>query len=364
MKIELRYITIGELVGGYRDSQENGVVAYGGRLDVRPPFQREFVYKGGQRDAVIETVLKSYPLNIMYWAVRDDGSYEIIDGQQRTISICQYVCGEFSYGGLYFHSLTKEQQKQLLDYKLMVYFCTGTEKEKLEWFKVINIAGERLTAQELRNSVYCGTWLSDAKRYFSKNSCFAFNIGGDYLKGSAIRQDYLETTIKWACDSDEENDICSYMSKHQHDENVKPLKDYFESVVKWVQSVFVQYRKEMKGIEWGFFYNKYKDRKYNSAEIEANVQSLMQDEDVKSKKGVYEYILTGDAKFLELRVFDDKTKREVFERQNGICVKCSNKFEITQMEADHITPWSKGGKTDKQNCQMLCKDCNRRKSDK
>lgn len=314
MKIELKYITIEELTNGYKDSQENGVVAYGGKLDVRPPFQREFIYKGHQRDAVIETALKSYPLNIMYWAVREDGTYEIIDGQQRTISICQYVTGEFSHNGLYFHSLTKEQKRQLLDYKLMVYFCTGTEKEKLEWFRVINIAGERLTQQELRNSVYCGTWLSDAKKYFSKQSCYAFNIGKDYLKGSAERQDYLETIIKWACNSAEENDICSYMSKHQHDENAELLKDYFTNIIEWVQSVFVKYRKEMKGIEWGFFYNEYKEEKYNAEEIEARVKQLMQDEDVETKKGIYEYIFTGDAKFLELRAFDDKTKGEVFEK--------------------------------------------------
>jgi hypothetical protein len=364
MKIELKYITIQELTNGYKDSQDAGVIAYGGKLDVRPPFQREFVYKGNQRDAVIETALKNYPLNVMYWACREDGTYEIIDGQQRTISICQYVCGDFSHNGLYFHSLTKEQQEQLLNYKLMVYFCSGTEKEKLEWFKVVNIAGEKLTAQELRNSVYCGTWLSDAKKYFSKNGCYASNIGKDYLKGTADRQDYLETAIKWVCNSSEENDICSYMSKHQHDKNAETLKDYFTNIIEWVQSVFVQYRKEMKGIEWGFFYNKYKDTQYNPKEIEAEVKQLMQDEDVENKKGIYEYIFTGDAKFLELRAFDDNTKREIFEQQDGICVKCEKQFTIDNMEADHIEPWSKGGKTEKENCQLLCKPCNRIKSNK
>ena len=364
MKIELQYIQIRQLVKNYKDSQENGVVAYGGKLDVRPPFQREFVYKGHQRDAVIETVLKGYPLNVMYWAVRKDETYEIIDGQQRTISICQYITGEFSYDGLYFHSLTKEEQRKVLDYKLMVYFCTGTDREKLEWFKVINIAGERLTQQELRNSVYCGSWLSEAKRYFSKKSCYAFNIGNDYLKGSAIKQDYLETIIKWACNSSEENDICSYMSKHQHDENAEDLKDYFTNIIEWVESVFIEKRREMKGIEWGFYYNKYKDNKYNAEEIESRVKQLMQDEEVKSKKGIYEYIFTDNAKFLELRAFDDKTKREIFEMQGGVCVKCEKKYDITQMQADHIKPWSKGGKTEKENCQMLCQECNGRKSNK
>ena len=364
MKIELKYIKIKDLVENYKDSQENGVVAFGGKLDVRPPFQREFVYKGSQRDAVIETILKGYPLNVMYWAVREDGSFEIIDGQQRTISICEFATGVFSHQGMYFHSLTKEKQNQILDYELMVYFCTGTDGEKLEWFRVVNIAGERLTQQELRNSVYCGSWLSDAKRYFSKQSCFAFNKGGNYLKGTAERQDYLETIIKWACNSGEDVDICTYMSKHQHEPSAEHLKDYFSNIIEWVQSVFTKYRKEMKGIEWGFLYNKYKDNQYNAEEIEARVKQLMQDEDVESKKGIYEYIFTGDTKFLELRAFDDKTKREVFEMQDGICVKCEKKFEITQMHADHIVPWSKGGKTEKENCQMLCQRCNARKSNK
>ncbi len=364
MKIELKYIKIAELVEGYKDSQENGVVAYGGKLDVRPAFQREFVYKGHQRDAVIETVLNGYPLNVMYWAEHENNTFEIIDGQQRTISICQYITGEFSYTGMYFHSLATEKKRNILDYELMIYFCTGTESEKLEWFRIINIAGERLTQQELRNSVYCGSWLSSAKLYFSKQNCYAFNKGGDYLSGSAVKQDYLETIIKWACNSIEDIDICSYMSKHQHNQNAEHLKNYFTNVIEWVQSVFIKYRKEMKGIEWGFLYNKHKNNKYNAEELENTVKNLMEDEDIKNKKGIYEYILTNDTKLLELRTFDDKTKREVFEKQAGVCIKCEKQFEITQMQADHILPWSKGGKTKKENCQMLCKICNARKSNK
>jgi hypothetical protein len=364
MKIELQYIEVRELSKNYQDKKEEGIVGFGGLLDIRPPFQREFVYKNAQRDAVIETVLKGYPLNVMYWADKGDGTFEIIDGQQRTISICQYVCGGFSYEGMYFHSLTKEKRDKILDYELMVYFCTGTDSEKLEWFKVVNIAGERLTVQELRNSVYSGSWLSDAKRYFSKQACFAFNKGGNYLKGSAERQDYLETIIKWICNSSEDIDICTYMSKHQFDTNAEHLKKYFTDVIEWAQSIFIKYRKEMKGIEWGFLYNKFKDKVLDPSETEEKVKKLMQDEDVENKKGIYEYVFTGDLKFLELRFFDDKMKREVFERQNGVCVKCEDKFELMQMEADHITPWSEGGRTDKDNCQMLCKGCNRRKSNK
>jgi len=196
MKIELKEITVKELTIGYQDNDEAGVVGYGGKLDIRPPYQREFIYKDKQRDAVIDTVTKNFPLNVMYWAVRDDGNYEVIDGQQRTISLCQYIQGDFAFKNRYFHNLQKDEQEQILNYKLMIYFCSGTDSEKLEWFKTINIAGEKLTDQELRNAVYAGSWVSDAKRYFSKRGCPAYNIAGDYLDGTAIRQDYLETVIK------------------------------------------------------------------------------------------------------------------------------------------------------------------------
>ncbi|GHT70309.1 hypothetical protein FACS189452_10950 [Bacteroidia bacterium] len=226
MKIELKEITVRELAEGYKDSQENGVVGYGGKLDIRPPYQREFIYKDKQRDAVIDTVTKEFPLNVMYWAVREDGNFEVIDGQQRTISICQYVNGDFSIkigdDLLAFHNLQNDQQAQILDYKLMVYFCSGTDSEKLQWFKTINIAGEKLSDQELRNAVYSGSWVSDAKRYFSKNGCPAFKIGNDYLGGSAIRQEYLETAISWLSGGK----IEEYMSQHQHDANATALWIY------------------------------------------------------------------------------------------------------------------------------------------
>ena len=219
MKIELKEITIKELSDGYKDNNENGVVGFGGKLDIRPPYQREFIYKDKQRDAVINTITMHFPLNVMYWAVRDDGTFEVIDGQQRTISICQYVNGDFAYMFRYFHNLENDEKKQILDYKLMVYVCSGTESEKLQWFKTINIAGEKLTEQELRNAVYTGAWVSDAKRYFSKNGCVAFNIGGDYLNGSAIRQEYFETAIEWISNGN----IEVYMANHQHDQNASAL---------------------------------------------------------------------------------------------------------------------------------------------
>jgi len=358
MKIELKNITVRELTNGYQDNAENGVVGYGGKLDIRPPYQREFIYKDKQRDAVINTVTKDFPLNTIYWAVREDGNYEVIDGQQRIISICQFVEGDFSLNGLAFHNLTNDKQKQILDYELTVYFCSGTDSEKLEWFKTINIAGKPLSNQELRNAVYSGSWVSDAKRYFSKNS--RPKIGDDYLSGEAKRQEYLETAISWISGGNIED----YMSKNQHEPNANDLWLYFQSVINWIKTIFPSYRKEMKGLRWGELYNEFKNQKFDSQKLEKEIFELMQDKDVTSKRGIYEYVLTRKEKYLNIRAFEDNEKRETYERQNGICSACNNHFEIGQMEADHITPWHEGGKTNAENCQMLCKECNRRKSGK
>ena len=360
MKIELKEITVRELAEGFEDHAENGVVGYGGKLDIRPPYQREFIYKDKQRDAVITTVTSDFPLNVMYWAVRPDGGYEVIDGQQRTISICQYVEGEFAYFFKYFHNLQTDEKEQILNYKLMVYVCSGTESEKLQWFKTINIAGEKLTEQELRNAVYSGPWVSDAKRYFSKSGCVAFQIGSDYLNGSPIRQEYLETAIDWIS----KGNIESYMGNHQHDPNATALWLYFQSVITWVSATFVRKRKFMKGVEWGDLYNRFKDVVYDTKAIEDETSALIADDDVQSKKGIYPYILTRDERFLGIRAFSDTMRQKVYERQNGICVKCGKHFQIEEMEADHIKPWHEGGKTVEENCQMLCKDDNRRKSGK
>lgn len=360
MKIELREITVRDLAEDYEDNDEGGVRGYAGGLDIRPPYQREFIYKDAQRDAVIETITKDFPLNVMYWAVRDDEAetYEVIDGQQRTISICQYVEGDFSFKGRYFHNLQPDEQQQILDYKLMVYLCSGTDSEKLDWFKTINIAGEKLTDQELRNAVYAGSWVSDAKRYFSKTGCPAYGMASDYMSGSPIRQDYLETVIKWANDGDVEG----YMAKHQHDPDASALWAYFQAVITWVKAKFPTYRKEMKGIAWGTLYNTHKDDTLDSSKLEAEIVSLMSDDDVSNKKGIYTYVLNREERNLSIRAFTDNQKREAFERQEGVCPACEDTFEIGEMQADHITPWSKGGKTIPDNCQMLCADCNRRKS--
>ena len=363
MKIELHKIPIRKVTVGYKDSAEEGVVAYGGKLDIRPKYQREFVYKEKQRDAVIETVKKGFPLNVMYWMIRDDGGYEVLDGQQRTISIGQYVNGDFSLNNRFFHNLTKEEQDKILDYELMIYLCEGTDKERIDWFTVINTYGEKVNEQEIRNAVYTGPWLSDAKLKFSKSNCAAYllaNDGGQLVSGSPIRQDYLETALFWINDGNIED----YMAKHQHNKKAEELWNYFQNVIAWVRKTFTNYRREMNSVQWGELYNKFKDKKLNVGKLEAEIKKLMQDEDVTKRSGIYPYILTREEKYLNIRAFKDNEKRAAYEKQKGICVKCKKHFEIEEMEADHITPWHEGGKTTSENCQILCKQDNRTKSGK
>ena len=360
MKIELKEITVRELVDGYYDDKEGGVRGYSGNLDIRPPFQREFVYKDKQREAVIDTISKGFPLNVMYWAVRNDETYEVIDGQQRTISIAQYVNNDFSFDGMYFANLQDDQQARILDYTLSIYLCSGADSEKLEWFKTINIAGERLTDQELRNAVYAGTWVSKAKKRFSRTGCPAYEIGKDYMKGSPIRQDYLETVLRWKSGGD----ITDYMGRHQHEPNAVDLWIYFRSVIDWVQGTFPAYRKSMQGVDWGPLYDAHKDKSLDADKIEAEVAKLVDDEDVTKEAGIYPYVLTRDEKHLSIRAFSNRIKQQVYERQDGKCSKCEKRFSRNKMEADHIKPWVEGGRTIEENCQMLCKPCNRRKSSK
>lgn len=364
MKIELHEITIKEIANSYVDNAEEGVKGYGGLLNIRPKYQREFVYNEEKRNAVINTIVKGFPLNVMYWVKNEDGSFEVLDGQQRTISFCQYVCGDFSIDNRAFHNLTVTEQNEILDYKCMVYFCEGNDKEKLEWFKTINIAGEKLTDQELRNAVYTGEWLTNAKLKFSKSNCAAYNLANKYVNGSPIRQDYLETAISWINDGK----IEEYMSVHQHDQNANELWLYFLAVINWVESTFIKYRKEMKGINWGALYNKYKDVSFDTVKLEEQITRLMADDDVTNKKGIYYFILTRTEKYLNIRAFTESQKRIVYERQNGNCPHCVAEhrekihYDISEMEADHITPWCEGGKTEIDNCQLLCKEHNRKKS--
>lgn len=367
MKIELRKITVQDLTEGYSDDGEGGVTGYRGLLDIRPPYQREFVYKDAQRNAVVDTVSKGFPLNVMYWAVRDDGRFEIIDGQQRTIAIARYVQGKFSVGGLFgykenraFHRLQRDEQEKILNYPLHVYLCTGSDSDRLKWFQTINIVGEKLTLQEIRNAVYYAPWLGRAKRDFSRRDCPAYDIGRGYVKGSPIRQDYLERAIQWI----NKGDVVGYMNRRKGESDADELWSHFESVIDWVEATFSEYRNEMKGVDWGSLYDEFKNASLDPAEIEAEVAELMMDDDVTKKAGIYQYVLTRDERKLSIRSFTPAQKRTAYEQQKGVCPRCEENFRIGDMEGDHIDPWSQGGSTTADNCQMLCKPCNRRKSSK
>jgi len=374
VKIELNNVTVRDVAENFVDNDEEGVVGYNGKLNIRPKYQREFVYDEKKRNAVVETIRRGFPLNVMYWAVNEDGTYEVLDGQQRTISFCQYVAGDFSMEidghPMAFHNLTQPKKDAILDYELMVYLCEGDESEKLDWFRTVNIAGERLTDQELRNAVYTGPWLTHAKSIFSKSNGPAYGLASKLVRGSPIRQELLEKALRWKSGGN----IDSYMSDHQHDATANQLWTYFQNVIWWVQQTFTTYRKEMKAVDWGPLYAQFKDEQYDPAELEERVAELMRDPDVTKKRGVYTYVLTGEERHLSIRQFDDNMKRAAYEKQKGRCAngtKCKTPgnddggraFDLSEMNGDHITPWSKGGKTVAENCQMLCIPCNRDKSD-
>lgn len=368
MKIEQKEIFVREVVKGYIDNAEEGVYGYGGKLNIRPKYQREFVYKDKQREAVINTIINKFPLNTMYWMRNEDGTYEVLDGQQRTISICQYVNNDFSItiegSPRGFSNLTDSEKEAILNYKLQVYFCTGSDKERLDWFRIINIAGEKLSDQELRNAIYTGQWLTDAKRYFSRTGCPASEVGNKYLNGKQIRQEFLESALKWISDSVGLKSIEDYMAVHQHDPQAVDLWNYFTNVINWVKAVYPEYNKVMKDIEWGLYYNKFSQNKYDPKEMTDAVHRLIDNDEIQSVKGIYEYLLDNDEKHLNLRQFSDKDKQKKYQEIKGICPNCKNHFEYDQMEGDHIIPWHEGGKTEYQNLSMLCKHCNRTKSGK
>lgn len=366
MKIERNIFKVSDIVNGFIDNEEQGVVAYGGNLNIRPPYQREFVYKDKQRDAVINTINKGFPLNVMYWAKNEDGTFEVLDGQQRTLSFCKYVNGDFSINNRFFHNLTEDEKKKILDYEIDVYICDGSDKERLDWFETINIAGEKLTKQELLNINYTGNWLADAKRKFSKTGCVAYKIASKYVKGAPIRQEYLETALDWISDGN----IAEYMAKHQHDINANELWLYFNSVIEWVKTTFNEkyYRKEMLGLDWGSLYETYHTNTYDSNALEVRIKALMEDDEVTDKKGVYEYVLSGEnedlAKKLSKRAFSNADKRAAYERQGGICAICGEQHPFEEMVGDHIIPWWRGGKTTSDNLQMVCVKCNSGKAGK
>ena len=359
MQIELMKVTIGQVSNGYINNNEEGVVGFNGKLNIRPKYQREFVYKDKQRDLVLDTIMRGLPLNIMYWAKNEDGTFEVLDGQQRTISFCQYVNGDYSIDDKYFHSLTDEEQNKILNYELMVYVVEGSDKERLDWFRTINIAGEKLTEQELLNINYTGSWLSDAKKKFSKTNCVAVKRADKYIKGSAIRQEVLELALTWIVGK--KDSIAEYMSAHQHDNNANELWLHFSKVIDWVESTFPKYRKEMKGVDWGRLYAEFGNNSYNIEELEQKISTLMADEEVTSNKGVFEYVLSNCTreKVLSVRAFSEKDKRTKYEQQNGICPICGQHYEIEEMQGDHIVEWVNGGRTTLDNLQMVCHSCHK-----
>lgn len=358
MEIEEIKVSIRELTKGYIDNEEGGVFGFDGKLNIRPPYQREFVYNDKEREAVIDTVLEGFPLSLLYWSVNSDGTFEVIDGQQRTISICQYINNDFSHMFLKFDNQPDDIQQKILDYELSVCLCKGTDSEKLKWFERINISGKELTKQELLNAIYHGPWVSSAKQYFSKTNCPASRLGKEYLSGSSIRQDYLETAIKWIS----KGNIPVYMSNHQQEPTAVALWNYFQSVIEWTKALFPKYRPIMKGIDWGYLYNLYHNNTYDPAILEEKISMLLLDDDVTNKKGIYQYLFTGNESHLNIRAFTESQKIQAYEQQKGICPICHNHFNIEQMEGDHIIPWCEGGKTEPNNLQMLCRTCNRRKS--
>lgn len=373
MDIIPKQIKVKDVFNGYADNGDDGVFAYSGKLAIRPPYQREFVYDDNQAEAVIQTVLKGFPLNVMYWVKTGTDTYEVLDGQQRTLSIMQYLSHKFSISidnkKYYWDALPDDKYNAIMDYDFMIYICEGEESEKLEWFKVVNIAGEKLSDQELRNSVYTGTWLSDAKRYFSKRNCAAKRLSDRYITGDPNRQELLEKALKGICELHGIKEITEYMAQHKSDADADELWQYFQDVFNWVGKIFPKYYADMKGLDWCHLYNKYHTISYNSAVMNSEVKRLHEDEEVQKTKGIYEFLLCRETdpyagRLLNLRAFDKRDKIAAYSKQNGVCPICKKHFEFDEMEGDHIIPWSKGGQTVPDNCQMLCKSCNSKKTDK
>lgn len=376
MKIEKTTVKVSELCKGYSDDGDGGVFGYDGRLTIRPSFQREFCYSDKKRDMVIDTVRKGFPLNIMYWNKAGNDTYEVLDGQQRTISLGQYLNSDFAIkingNDKFFHNLTDTEKKQIEDYELTIYICDGTEEEKLEWFRVINIAGETLTNQELLNATYAGPWLADAKNYFSKRNCVAGQMADGFIKGNPIRQDYLEKALSWIADRDGLESGGKYMAIHQHDADANVLWLYFQEVISWAKRLFPNVSKKLtESQEWGILYNKYKQKAYNTNEMKALMDKLILDEDVTKQTGIIPYVLSDrtkhDEKLLSIRVFSEQMKRRVWEKQGHKCPYCvkngiDTEYAFEDMQGDHIIPWSQGGRTVEDNCQMLCQKCNNDKS--
>ena len=373
MTIKQISVTVKEITQGYVNNEELGVRGYNGLLDIRPPYQREFIYNDKEQQAVINTVLHGYPLNVMYWVKRSDDAecpFEVMDGQQRTLSLCEYVAGKFSFEFKNFFNQTSDIQKRILDYPLTVYVCEGAASEKLEWFKTINIAGKALNEQEIRNAIYAGPFVSDAKRHFSKSNCGAYKLGKDLVNGTPIRQDFLKKALEWMAEHENregkaQNPV-SYMAQHQHDPNANNLWTYFQNVLNWAITNFEmkKFKKIMKGLDWALYYDKYHNETLDTVEMAKQISALMRDSEIQRQSGIIPYVLTGDEQHLDLRAFPEDIKLAVWEKQNHICPLCGKEFDLEFMEGDHIKPWREGGRTVIENCQMLCRDCNRHKGAK
>lgn len=370
MTIKQTEVTVREITQGYTNNDEQGVRGFGGLLDIRPPYQREFIYNEKEQEAVITTVLNGYPLNVMYWVKRSDDAecpYEVMDGQQRTLSLCEYVAGKFSHDFKNFFNQPMDVQNKILDYKLTVYVCEGEASEKLEWFKTINIAGKALNEQEINNAIYAGPFVSDAKRHFSKSNCGAYRLGKDLVNGTPIRQDFFKKALEWMAEHETRNGhrqtAVGYMAQHQHDPNANNLWSYFQNVLNWAMTNFSlkKFKKIMKGLNWAELYDKYRTETLNTEELERRISALIRDGEIQKQTGIIPYVLTGDERHLDLRSFPEDIKLAVWERQNHICPICGKEFDFEFMEGDHITPWREGGRTVTENCQMLCRECNRRK---
>lgn len=370
MTIKQIEVTVGDIARGYINNEEQGVRGYGGQLDIRPPYQREFIYNESEQQAVISTVLKGYPLNVMYWVRRSEDAecpYEVMDGQQRTLSLCEYVDGKFAYDFKNFFNQPADIQKLILDYPLTIYLCEGEPSEKLEWFKTINIAGKPLNEQEINNAVYAGPFVTDAKRHFSKSNCGAYRLGKDLVNGTPIRQEFLKKALEWMAEHEtregKPQSVVGYMAEHQHDPNANNLWTYFQNVLNWTITNFdlKKFKKIMKGLNWALYYDKYHSTTLDTADLASRISKLILDSDVQKQVGIIPYVLTGDERHLDLRGFPEDIKLAVWEKQHHICPSCQKEFDYEFMEGDHITPWREGGRTVIENCQMLCRECNRRK---
>ncbi|KOH44121.1 HNH endonuclease family protein [Sunxiuqinia dokdonensis] len=379
-------ITVAAICEGffYNELEGKGLFGLSGKLTIQPEYQRNYIYADGKKDvAVIESILKGYPLGLIYFVKVADDKFEVLDGQQRITSFGRYVTNKFAVidpNGKphYFDSLAADKQKKILETPLLIYECEGEESEIKEWFRTINIAGVPLNEQEVNNAIFSGPFVTRAKEEFSNTQNSNIQKWSAYIKGSANRQEFLERALDWVS----KGNIVDYMSRHRYDSNIKELKTYFNSVIDWVSGVFIDVEKEMCGQEWGRLYEEHHRTPYDPKKVSAEVQRLYGDPYVKNRRGIFEYILGGsvDSKLLDVRVFDDATKRSVYTKQTKAaeakgqsnCPLCAlghdaNKgkiWKLAEMDADHVSAWSKGGATDVKNCQMLCKTHNRAKGNR